>query len=57
MDPITIHLAEITDPVTGERTTLRAATAEQLDMLVDDHLRTCCPDLEDDPVPDPPPAA
>lgn len=50
------HLAEITDPVTGERTTLRAPTAEQLDTLVDDHVRTRYPD-PDNPSPNPPPAA
>ena len=35
---ITRHLAEITDPVTGETTTLSAATDRQLEQLVDAHL-------------------
>lgn len=56
MVPLTLHMAEITDPVTGDRTTLTAATAEQLDALIDDHVRTNYPDPED-PAPDPPTAA
>lgn len=53
MAPTTLHTAEITDPVTGHRTTLTAASAQQLDELVEDHLRTTYPD----PTPNPPPAA
>ena len=34
----TRHVADITDPVTGETTTLTAATEGELDQLVDEHL-------------------
>jgi len=34
----TRHVADITDPVTGETTTLTAATERELDQLVDEHL-------------------
>lgn len=34
----TRHVADITDPVTGETTTLTAATEGELDRLVDEHL-------------------
>ncbi len=34
----TRHVADITDPVTGETTTLTAPTESELDQLVDEHL-------------------
>jgi|APEBP8051072661_1049379.scaffolds.fasta_scaffold03767_3 hypothetical protein len=34
----TRHVADITDPVTGETATLSAATESELDQLVDEHL-------------------
>lgn len=34
----TRHTAEITDPLTGDTTTLTAPTAAELDQLVDAHL-------------------
>ncbi len=34
----TTHIAEITDPVSGEVTVLEADTEQQLDELIDDHF-------------------
>lgn len=38
-----IHIAEITDPTTGEQVTLTAGTAEELDQLVEKALRDSYP--------------
>lgn len=40
----TTHTAEVTDPLTGRVITLTAATAEELDALVDEHLAHQYPD-------------
>lgn len=46
------HVADITDPVTGETTTLTAATESELDQLVDEHLEQHYPTLQsEDPEP------
>ena len=48
----TRHVADITDPVTGETTTLTAATESELDQLVDEHLEQHYPTLQsEDPEP------
>ena len=39
------YVAEVQDPTTQEVTTLTAATAEELDQLVDEHLGASYPDL------------
>lgn len=43
----TTHSAEITDPVTGQTTTLTAATAAELEQLIDAHLAQQYPDPGD----------
>ena len=40
----TTYLADVTDPVTGETTTLSAATQAELEQLVYEHLATGYPD-------------
>lgn len=40
----TRHVADITDPVSGDTTTLAAATESELDQLVDEHLEQHYPD-------------
>lgn len=45
-DPVstTTYQADVTDPVTGETTTLSAATPAELEQLIDEHLATGYPD-------------
>lgn len=47
--PATRHIAEITDPVTGEQTTLTAHSAAELEQLVDEHLAHMYPQPTDPP--------
>lgn len=43
MPGTTSHVAEVTDPITGDTTTLTANTADELDQLVDAHLAQAFP--------------
>lgn len=43
----TVHTAELTDPLTGEKTTLRAATEAELDEQVSAHLARAYPGSDD----------
>lgn len=40
----TTYQADVTDPITGETTTLSAATQAELEQLIDEHLATGYPD-------------
>lgn len=42
----TTHTAEVTDPLTGETTTITANSSEELDALVEAHLGQQYPDPE-----------
>lgn len=42
------HVADLTDPLTGERTHFHATTADELDRLVEDHLAQAYPDTPDE---------
>jgi hypothetical protein len=44
----TQHIAEVTDPITGDTTILTAATAPELDQLVEDHLEQHYPNTQDE---------
>lgn len=44
MPTLSYYRGEVTDPVTGETTTFRAATKHQLDQLIDEHLAAAFPD-------------
>ena len=41
------HVADLTDPLTGEHTHFHAATPDELDRLVEDHLAQAYPDTPD----------
>ena len=42
----TRHIAEVTDPITGETTTLSASSALELEQLITDHLEVDYPSSE-----------
>lgn len=44
----TRHIAEVTDPLTGDVVVLSAATSAELEQLVDDHLSSTFPEPSED---------
>ena len=42
------HIAEVTDPITGDTTILTASTNPELDQLVEDHLEQHYPNTQDE---------
>ena len=50
----TCHIATLTDPITGEQLELTAATAAELDQLLEDRVRDAYPLLTETPDPDVP---
>lgn len=41
--PTTRHIADITDPITGDQIHLEAASQDELEYLLDEHLATTYP--------------
>lgn len=41
--PTTRHIADITDPITGNQIHLEAATEDELEYLLEEHLATTYP--------------